>query len=551
VLAFAGAHAPCLIGVFQSSSLEVVFLNDTGRQWLNPQARASLTTFTLPEIVGVRSVDALQNEWVPRAKVLGRWTGELDLRDVWGGEMTVRAALLHRPARATAGHDYLYFLAERSRAAGDGANSDREFLRALLETVPDAIYFKDRHSRFLRVSRALARKDGTSDAAAFIGRTDFDRFTVEHARLAYEDEQKIIRTGEPVLDLEEKETWADGRVTWASTSKFPLRDDEGRIVGTFGISRDITERKREETARREMEAQLHLAQKLESIGRLAAGIAHEINTPTQFITDNMRFLLESFAQIATVMNSFRALRLAAEREPNLASAVAATVAAEKAAEIDYLETEIPQTLQQSLDGLGRIARIVRSLKEFSHPSSPKLAPTDINRAIETAITVSRHEWKYVADLVTELDPELPLVPCLVDAFGQAVLNLIINAAHAIESAGKVQPGRDLPKRGVITVRTRSDGQWAYVEIADTGTGIPVAIRSQIFEPFFTTKQVGKGTGQGLAIVRNVVVHDHHGAVEFDSEEGKGTTFRLKLPLTMPEPAPAPATTQPTQTSPSP
>ncbi|HEX2100039.1 MAG TPA: ATP-binding protein, partial [Candidatus Synoicihabitans sp.] len=429
------------------------------------------------------------------------------------------------------------------------ATGDRALLRALLETVPEAIYFKDSHSRFLRVSRALALKDGIGDPSAFIGKTDFDRFTVEHAQVAYQDEQRIIRTAEPMLDREEKETWPDGRVTWVSTSKFPLRDDDGRIVGTFGISRDITRTKMEVLERQKMEAELQLAQKLESIGRLAAGIAHEVNTPTQFITDNTRFLQDSFAQIENVLLRYRALADAvmagADAAAGLSEAIAAARAAEQAAELDYLLREIPQTLQQSLEGLQRIARIVCSMKEFSHPSSPHLAPTDINRAIETAITVSRHEWKYVADMVMDFAPDMPPVPCLVDTFGQVILNLVINAAHAIQDALR-SAGPDAPRQGTITVRTRHDASCAYIEIADTGTGIPASIRDRIFEPFFTTKGVGKGTGQGLSIVRNVIVRDHHGAVDFLTEEGRGTTFQIRLPLVH---APEPSAVEPTQSAP--
>ena len=208
--------------------------------------------------------------------------------------------------------------------------------------------------------------------------------------------------------------------------------------------------------------------------------------------------------------------------------MAALAAAEEQAELAYLLTEIPTALSQSLEGLGRVARIVQSLKEFSHPQNAQRNPTDLNHVISTAITVSRHEWKYVAEVVTDFSAHLPLVPCVVDEFNQVILNLLINAAHAIESAQKVRPGS--AGQGTITVRTRLDGEWALVEVEDSGTGIPDAILSRIFEPFFTTKEIGKGTGQGLAIVHTVIVKKHRGKVNVTTEVGRGTTFHLRLPL---------------------
>jgi PAS domain S-box-containing protein len=525
--------APWLVALFDVD-LHPIYLNPAGRALLGPREPDRYTLPPLAELVSVAWTDRLKNDWLPKVRVLGQWSGDFSLHDVWGAEVPITGSIQKCRDGDSGSHDLFLFQAMRRPPGADEANTERALLRALLETVPDSIYFKDRHSRFLRVSRSLALKDGIGDPAAFIGKTDFERFTAEHARPAYEDEQRIMQTGQPLLNHEEKETWPDGRVSWVSTSKFPLRNDQGGIVGTFGISRDITQVREEARQRQEMETQLQLAQKLESIGRLAAGIAHEINTPTQFIADNARFLMESFRQLETVVARHRELRTAVAKVPELDELSRAAEAIEKEAELDYLLKEIPKTLQQSLDGLGRIGRIVRSMKEFAHPNSPDLALTDLNRAIETAITVSRHEWKYVAEVVMDFAPDLPPVPCLIDAFGQVILNLVINAAHAIHDALR-RRGEQGAARGTITVRTRHDGSWAYIEVQDTGTGIPAAIRDRIFDPFFTTKGVGKGTGQGLSIVRNVIVHEHRGEVDFVTEEGRGTTFRIRLPLTLPGP----------------
>lgn len=292
----------------------------------------------------------------------------------------------------------------------------------------------------------------------------------------------------------------------------------GQLAYLVIVARDITRR-------REMELKEQLSQKLESLGRLAAGIAHEINTPTQYITDNTRFLGTAFESLTAMVREYRACH--ADCRVRGASGSSDAVAKfERNGELDYLLNEIQPAIQQNLEGLSRVARIVGSLKDFSHPSAPGKVPINLNRAIETAVTVTRHEWRYVADLVMELDPALPLVPCALDEINQVMLNLIVNAAHAVGDALKERG----EQRGKIVVRTRETAGCATIEVADTGIGIPPEVRNRIFEPFFTTKGVGKGTGQGLAIVHGVIIQHHHGTVNFESEVGRGTTFRITLPL---------------------
>ena len=195
------------------------------------------------------------------------------------------------------------------------------------------------------------------------------------------------------------------------------------------------------------------------------------------------------------------------------------------ADLEYLVAEIPKALAQSLEGVGRVATIVRSMKEFSHPGSDDMQPVDINRALESTLTVCRNEWKYLADAVMNFDQALPLVTCLPGACNQVFLNLIINAAHAISDRQK----GGTADRGTITVSTRCDGPWVEIRVADTGTGIPEHFRTKVFDPFFTTKEVGRGTGQGLAIARSVVVDKHGGTLSFETEIGRGTEFVVRLP----------------------
>ena len=516
---------PGFIAVFQLADLRLAYLNKSALKRLNPENVLNIFHLTLPEITGLSSLQKLQSEILPHARVLGRWVGECELRDGWGSEFKTEVIF----ATQNCGHkDYLCMYARESsnpKNVEETHFTDRHLLHALMANAPDSIYFKDAASRFLRVSRALAKKFGLEDPSKAIGKTDFDIFTAEHASAAYATEQNIIRTGIGVLDQEEMETWEEGRITWCSSSKLPLLGADGKIIGTFGISRDITAKKTADHSRRELEVQLQLAQKLESIGRLAAGVAHEINTPTQFITDNVRFLKDAFAKIESVLVKYRAMQAVA-MDPSACVAAGATVdALAKEIELDYLSSEIPRCLEQSMEGLNRVARIVLSLKEFAHPNSPELTPVDLNRIIETSLVVSRHEWKYVAEVITDLAPDLPPVPCVADEFNQVILNLVINAAHAIGDALKIRGGN----LGKIFVRTRREPPWIVVEIEDTGTGIPDEARDHVFEPFFTTKSVGKGTGQGLAIVHTVVVKHHHGTIDLSTVPGQGTKFTLRLP----------------------
>jgi PAS domain S-box-containing protein len=282
------------------------------------------------------------------------------------------------------------------------------------------------------------------------------------------------------------------------------------------------------TRNRHLESQLRQAQKLEAIGQLAAGIAHEINTPTQYVGDNTRFFKESWDSIAGFLDFCGTMRQQASQGDVPAESLQRFEQLYEKCDFEYLLKEVPRALDQSLEGLHRVSHIVQGMKEFSHPGTTEKRAVNLNRAIETTISVSRHEWKYCSDLLTEFDETLPLVPCLVGEFNQAILNLIINAAHAIASATAL--GANTAAMGTIRVSTRRDGPWARIAISDTGTGIPEEIRSRVFEPFFTTKDVGKGTGQGLALAHSVIVNRHQGQLWFDTEVGRGTTFFIRMPI---------------------
>ena len=313
-------------------------------------------------------------------------------------------------------------------------------------------------------------------------------------------------------------TRLDGTEGFLGITITPLKGIRDEIVGFLLLGADVTRRKL-------LETQIVHAQKMESIGQLAAGIAHEINTPIQYIGDNARFLEEGFGALSSLLARFQQLLIGSEAGATPPGIVAEVEAITTEADLEYLLEEMPKAISQSLDGVARVSRIVQAMKHFSHPGTTEKTPLDINRAIDSTLTVARNEWKYAADVTTDFDPNLPLVPCLPGDFSQVILNLIVNAAHAIADVVK-----DSGDKGLIVLSTRREGDWAEIRVRDTGTGIPSAARSRIFDPFFTTKEVGRGTGQGLSIAHSIIVEKHGGEISFDTETGKGTTFLLRLPL---------------------
>jgi two-component system, NtrC family, sensor kinase len=283
----------------------------------------------------------------------------------------------------------------------------------------------------------------------------------------------------------------------------------------------------EVTTTRTLEEQLRQAQKLEGLGQLASGIAHEINTPMQYIGDNVRFLQDAHTSLSALFD----MLIGATRDGHSAAERAAlveSIAAETTrAELAYFHEELPRAIQQSLDGVQHVSHIVKAMKDFAHPGTGAKVPVDVNRAIETTLVIARNELKYVADTDTNLEPSLPLVPCLPGEINQVLLNLLINAAHAIADAREAEPDRP---HGRISVATRRVDDTVEIRVGDTGTGIPEESRRRVFEPFFTTKTVGRGTGQGLTLAHSVVVKRHGGQIWFETETGKGTTFIVRLPV---------------------
>ena len=382
--------------------------------------------------------------------------------------------------------------------------------KVILETMADGLLVVDENGLIETFNSAGAAIFRCS-AASMIGRPVEVLMPAISYRNLVEDVHRPVKTiiGKTI---EVEGLRADGET-------FPAEVTFSQMFLEFNVViRDITRRKL-------LEQQLRQSQKLESIGQLAAGIAHEINTPTQYISDNTTFLKKAFERTLEALQVCRSTVESVEGVNDSPKLIEAREALKKV-KIDFLSQEIPRAIEQSMEGLNRVATIVSAMKSFSHPGEREKVTINLREAIETTLTIARNEWKYVADVEVDIDPDLVPVPCLRDEFNQVILNMVVNSSHAI--AETLKPGeRD---KGKIVIAAHQDGDSVVITVTDDGNGIPREIQQKIFDPFFTTKPVGKGTGQGLSIVYSVIVDKHGGEVAVRSEVGSGTTFTLRLPL---------------------
>src|SRR6186713_1861743 len=402
----------------------------------------------------------------------------------------------------------------------------REQFRLVVEgtqAIPFALDVEDGHFEYigpqgpqrLGFSEDLWKQIGFLDKLMPRDRNGAVRGKIDESKAGnFEIEASVLTQDEKRVDLR-----------WVASCE--QSDSTGQHKVLRGMMLDVTDQRR-------LENDLAQAQKLESVGRLAAGVAHEINTPVQFVSDSVSFVREAMDDLSEIVDKYRELRNATEQGADIAAAAKAAEEAEDDADLDYILENAPVALDRARDGLGRVAAIVRSMKEFAHPDRKEMSQADINQAIQSTLVIASNEYKYVAEIETAFEI-IPPVNCYAGEVNQVVLNLIVNAAHAI---GDVVRGTD--KKGKIRVGTRVVGDHVEIAITDTGKGIPVDVRSRIFDPFFTTKEVGKGTGQGLAIARNVVVDKHGGTLHFETEVGQGTTFYIRLPINGPTSASAAA-----------
>jgi PAS domain S-box-containing protein len=389
---------------------------------------------------------------------------------------------------------------------------DASTYRQILDAISDLVLVKGPKSKLLWANRAFQQAYGMTNAelqglleAPFVEPDILDRYV--------QDDMRVFATGKTLDIPEEPMKWADGEVRIVHTVKSPIFDENGAVKKMVAVIRDITDRKR-------LESELLQSQKLESLGRLAAGMAHEINTPIQFVGDQREFAATAFDDLLALVDKYRALADRVAAGTATPADVAPIREAEASIDFDYVRERLPASFSDMADGIRRVAQLVRALKEFGHLDSGEREPADLSAAIRRTAVVATNEYRYVADLELDL-ADLPPVRCNVGELQQVFLNLIVNAAHAIADADR--------GRGLIRVSTAVEGAEVIIAISDNGCGIPAEIQKRIFDPFFTTKKVGRGTGQGLAIARMLMMK-HQGTIRFATTPGGGTVFYLHLPL---------------------
>jgi PAS domain S-box-containing protein len=385
------------------------------------------------------------------------------------------------------------------------------------------------------VNRAVARDCGYAPEE-MLGMTLKNFFPPELNEAQFELLRDAVRTGSD-LRTELQARRRDGSTFWVGMFMTFLRDAHGKITHAVSTGADITRRLEQESAQRRLQEQLlsemqerermaielRLAQKLESVGRLAAGIAHEINTPIQYIGDSLHFLQSATSDLQRLLTHYQAaIPRLADRTSNVPP-ILELGDLEAATDLPFLTVEIPKAFERTLLGVEHVAGIVRAMKEFAHPDATEHSAADINHAVETTLVVARNEYKYSAEIQTNL-ALLPEVICNVGELNQVFLNLIVNAAQAIRESGQDAA------TGRITITSERCGDQVIVSIADNGCGISQENVEKVFDPFFTTKPVGLGTGQGLAIARSIVVEKHGGAIDVQSALGTGTRFTVRLPI---------------------
>lgn len=421
---------------------------------------------------------------------------------------------------ATFGIDNIFSLKERRRIEEIQKN-EKEELSTTLNSISDGVITINQHGDIKLINNAIvALFEQSYDE--IVRKKIFDLFDVV-------DDPDDVNLFNPfdLLNSAESDVFEVPRMIIRTDSRTKkiitingnrVQDAKHNFIGIVMIVRDITESVK-------IEQQVALSQKMESIGQLAAGIAHEINTPLQYVGDNTYFLKDAFNDVLDFIDNAKKDFTDAEGSGNFAMFGEKFADLLKEFDYEFLTKEIPEALERSQSGIQRVGRIVLAMKNFSHPSSKEHSWANINEGIEVTVTISKNEWKYVADLQTNLDSSLPLIYCSIDEINQVILNMIVNASHAIEDIYNKNK-----QKGLIVIETKQSEDNVLISISDSGIGIKKENIDKIFDPFFTTKKVGKGTGQGLAISHDIIVNKHKGHITVDSEIGLGTTFTIYLPI---------------------
>ncbi len=527
------SHVPevsgSLCAVVSQPSYDIEYLNPAGMRILGVDTMEQARGKSLMEFIPNQCLWTLLNEGVPTAWRAGSWSGELELRRIDGSEATIAATICAQPAKD--GHPEALVIIARDMSeqhkAIDGLKRDQRFLRALLENIPDTIYFKDRDSRFLRVSHAFSTKFGVATPDELIGKTDFDYFTPEHAQPAYDAEQQIMRTEQPVLNLEEKETFPDGRVLWGSTTKLPFYNEYGQIIGTFGITRDITARKHAEAALAESQRRLIDASRMAGMAEVASGVLHNVGNAFNSVNTSATLLADQL-RTSRLGNLSRAVQLIEEHSGDLGDFLTKDSRGKQLpvylGELCRLLTRERENLTAELEslrkGVDHIKAVIAMQQNYAHPSSlaEDLALPDL---IEEALTISAASLsKHNVEIAREFS-SVPMVRAARHRVLEILVNLINNAAHAVRTTGRADPR-------ITLLLAPVDGKMVQLIVRDNGMGISPENLQRIFSFGFTTKKEGHGYGLHNSAL---AAREMEGSLFARSDgPGCGAEFILKLPI---------------------
>ncbi|MDQ1289021.1 MAG: two-component system, NtrC family, sensor kinase, partial [Actinomycetota bacterium] len=410
----------------------------------------------------------------------------------------------------------------RAESLGIALRHEKHLLAAVLGTIPHLVWWKNTDLRYIGANHAYLSFRGLGSIAEVVGRleTQLDTPATMGDDVAAL-ERSVVETREPVTDATVMLSAQDGVRRKFLVSVLPHVEGED-FAGAIGIGTDVSRIT-------DLERQLAQSSRLESIGQLAAGIAHEINTPVQYLSDNTRFVADAFGGVIDGLREIAGI--VGDEQLDRDTLRGRLGAVLDRLDLSFVGEEVPHALASSLEGLERVGGIVRAMKDFSHPGQGR-GEMDLNRIVETTVEVTRSEWKYLAELSLDLDPQAGTVPAIEGEIKQVLLNLVVNAAQSVAERRRRTGGGD--GLGRIVIRTRRTGEFVTFTVEDDGVGMDESVREHAFDPFFTTKPVGQGTGQGLSLAHETVIRRHGGRIDVVSAPDQGAAFTVHLPLAVPE-----------------